>query len=681
LGSAGEYNGTGQLRLIEDCAVKNMPIIVKFLAVLGAFGLFALLEAGFSAWEMQGISKGALQVQNTTLRARSDLALASRAIQSERAAIEWQLITINAQDDAQASAEMHSARATFDSEMSDAVPLSGTRANDIQALQQRGDNLIDDACAKTIQMAGASTTVAENNIAQAEFLANCQPPIPQLLTDIETTRQGVWDDAQTAMQALAQNTQDTIRFTLGLMVVGLIMVALGGFFGIRAWIVQPLATLRGSMERLARGELNLRVDTARRDELGTMGGAVMVFRDQAEEKLRLEKLAAAAQAQAEAERTRGEAAREATAAEQAQVVESVADGLERLSAGDLLYRLTNAFAPEYEKLRGDFNQAVEILQKTMQSIAANTHGVRSGAAEITKSSDDLARRTEQQAASLEETAAALDEITATVGKTATGASEARDVVNNAKTDAERSGAVVEEAVTAMQGIETSSKQISNIIGVIDEIAFQTNLLALNAGVEAARAGDAGRGFAVVATEVRALAQRSADAAKEIKTLISASGAQVSAGVKLVGETGNALNRIVEQVNRLSVLIRDIASSAQEQATGLAEVNSAVNQMDQVTQHNAAMVEESTAASHALAAEAEELAKLVAQFRIGEAAGRAAPRVERTPPPKARRALSTPGHQASASAPSTASRLPAAKIGKFVALPGGAAPDAGDWDEF
>jgi methyl-accepting chemotaxis protein len=187
----------------------------------------------------------------------------------------------------------------------------------------------------------------------------------------------------------------------------------------------------------------------------------------------------------------------------------------------------------------------------------------------------------------------------------------------AKSDAEQSGAVVRETVTAVSGIEASSKQIGNIIGVIDEIAFQTNLLALNAGVEAARAGDAGRGFAVVATEVRALAQRSADAAKEIKTLISASGKQVDAGVKLVGETGKALGRIVEQVSKLNQVVTEIASSTQEQATGLNEVNTAVNQMDQVTQQNAAMVEQSTAASHGLAGEAETLARLVGQFRIGQ----------------------------------------------------------------
>ena len=318
----------------------------------------------------------------------------------------------------------------------------------------------------------------------------------------------------------------------------------------------------------------------------------------------------------EHERARNEAERAAAAKQQAFVVESVATGLATLSDGDLVFRLNAAFAPEYEKLRDDFNGAMIKLQDTMKVISANTQAIRGGGEEISRAADDLSRRTEQQAASLEETAAALDEITATVRKTADGANEASSVVGTAKADAEHSGDVVRQAVEAMSAIEKSSHQIGQIIGVIDEIAFQTNLLALNAGVEAARAGDAGRGFAVVASEVRALAQRSADAAKEIKTLISASSQQVAAGVDLVGETGKALERIVKQVTQINGVVTEIAASAQEQATGLNQVNTAVNQMDQVTQQNAAMVEQSTAASHALAQEAEELARLVAQFKVG-----------------------------------------------------------------
>ena len=368
-------------------------------------------------------------------------------------------------------------------------------------------------------------------------------------------------------------------------------------------------------------------------------------------------------------RAREELARAAGATlakEQLVVVEEVGIALKALAAGDLTAQISAAFPASSQRIKDDFNEAVSSLHETMQAIGANTEAVRTGAEEINQASDDLSRRTEQQAASLEETAAALDEITATVRKTAEGADETRTIVAAAKADAERSGEVVRQAVTAMNGIESSSKQISNIIGVIDEIAFQTNLLALNAGVEAARAGDAGRGFAVVATEVRALAQRSADAAKEIKTLISASGAQVASGVHLVGETGKALGRTLEQVEQINHLIGEIAASAKEQATGLHQVNTAVNQMDQVTQQNAAMVEQATAASHSLAGEATELAELVAQFQTGATAQ---PHAARQPAPKP---------------PAAKSRIPThAPIGKFSHAPAKAvAPAKADnWDEF
>ena len=395
----------------------------------------------------------------------------------------------------------------------------------------------------------------------------------------------------------------------------------------RAWLLvltlRPLNGLTTSMRRIAGGDLGTEVPSiGRHDQIGAMAASVQAFKNAALDKLRLERETAEQRCLVEEERRRTEAERADATEAQAVVVASLAAGLECLSAGDLTHRLNQAFLPAYEKLRADFNAAMDQLQAAMRAIVGNAHGIRSGTEEIGQAADDLSRRTEQQAASLEETAAALDEITATVRKTAEGAKQARDVAGRTKSDAERSGEVVRQAVAAMGGIEQSSRQIGQIIGVIDEIAFQTNLLALNAGVEAARAGDAGRGFAVVASEVRALAQRSAEAAKEIKALISASAQQVGSGVKLVGETGEALSRIVAQVAEVSGVVGEIASSAQEQATGLAEVNTAVNRMDQVTQQNAAMVEQSTAASHALAQETAELARLTGRFQLGEEEGHA-----------------------------------------------------------
>jgi methyl-accepting chemotaxis protein len=298
-----------------------------------------------------------------------------------------------------------------------------------------------------------------------------------------------------------------------------------------------------------------------------------------------------------------------------EAVNQIAQALERLAANDLSYRMPDAIDPQFARVRDDFNGAVAALDETIGAVASATQNVASGASEISTASDDLSRRTEQQAASLEETAAALDEITATVGRSAEGAKRASEAASGARVDAAKSGDIVGDAVAAMDGIEASSTQIGQIIGVIDEIAFQTNLLALNAGVEAARAGEAGRGFAVVAQEVRALAQRSADAAKEIKVLIANSSAQVVRGVKLVGDTGQALTSIVGKVSEIDTLISEIAQSAREQAIGLGEVNVAVNQMDQVTQQNAAMVEEATAAAASLRMEAGELQRLIARFNV------------------------------------------------------------------
>ncbi|WP_165354637.1 methyl-accepting chemotaxis protein [Tropicimonas sp. IMCC6043] len=306
----------------------------------------------------------------------------------------------------------------------------------------------------------------------------------------------------------------------------------------------------------------------------------------------------------------------AMVAAQARVFDGLRVGLAELSKGNLRVSIDTAFPDEYEQLRKDFNQSASNLMTAMTQVAENAASIHGEATEINTAAEDLSRRAEKQAATLEQTAAALDELTSSVRSAAEGAARANEVVVDARGNAEKSGDVVEQAVSAMGEIATSSGQISKIIGVIDDIAFQTNLLALNAGVEAARAGEAGRGFAVVASEVRALAQRSSDAAREINDLISRSGEHVRKGVELVGETGTALKRIVESVSGIAGHVSEIAVSAREQSTGLAEINTAVNQLDQVTQQNAAMFEETRAASHALTREASALADTMARFRTG-----------------------------------------------------------------
>jgi methyl-accepting chemotaxis protein len=345
-------------------------------------------------------------------------------------------------------------------------------------------------------------------------------------------------------------------------------------------------------------------------------------------------------------------------------VNEIAEGLAQLAANNLQHRLERPFGPAFEPLRGDFNSALAQLRGAMTQVADSADNIQSGAHEISSASDDLSRRTEQQAATLEETAAALDEVTATIKQSADGARQAATAAADAKTEASRSGEVVNGAVEAMGEIAQSSRQITQIIGVIDEIAFQTNLLALNAGVEAARAGEAGRGFAVVAQEVRALAQRTAEAAKEIKGLIASSSKQVERGVQLVGDAGGALESILGKVSEIDSLISRIAQSAQEQSTAISQVNSAVNQMDQVTQQNAAMVEESTAAAANLNSQAREMGALMNRFQVDRSNGARRP---------------TPARAESRGAGPPAGRSQA-KVA--VALKsGGALPAAQEWEEF
>jgi methyl-accepting chemotaxis protein len=374
---------------------------------------------------------------------------------------------------------------------------------------------------------------------------------------------------------------------------------------------------------------------------------------------------------------RAEADRQA-AQIQAAVVEGTAQGLSAMAQGDLSYRIQEAFPGDYAVLRDNFNQAMAALDEAIGVIGVNAGSMQSGAHEISSAAEDLSRRTERQAASLEETAAALDQITATVRRTAENAQAADGVVTQGRSQAEAGGAVVQRAVAAMGEIERSSNEISQIIGVIDEIAFQTNLLALNAGVEAARAGDAGRGFAVVASEVRALAQRSAESAKEIKTLISASSGQVKDGVVLVRQSGEALTGIAGRIEEITTLMSEIRASTHEQSVGLAEVNTAVNEMDQVTQQNAAMVEQSTAASLSLSREAGELAELVGRFETTQVAAQAP--VRQAPGHQAL-VHQAPVHQAQARIASFA-RAQAAPVRARMAAGGGrAAAVASDWEEF
>jgi methyl-accepting chemotaxis protein len=431
-------------------------------------------------------------------------------------------------------------------------------------------------------------------------------------------------------------------------------LALGaGFFYVIASLIRPLYSLRNCMLQIAGGQLDLNVlGASRPDEIGEIGQAVMAMRDaalekgrieqrqqaefqrqQAEEQRRIEaELQAAAEMHAKAaeeqEKTRAEAQRRLdaeqaraaeeranTAEEQARVVASLAKGLKSFAEGDLPFRMTESFTAAYEQIRLDFNLAAERLQEAIQTIAGAAREVAGASREISAGTLDLSRRTEAQSAALEETSASMDAMSSMVKLNAGHARHASEITVATRELADRGSATVSKTIESMSHIEGSSRKIADIIGVVDEIARQTNLLALNAAVEAARAGDAGRGFAVVASEVRSLAQRSSQAAKDIKTLISDSSGQVQQGVELVNQAGAALGEVVASIKKAADIVADIARASTEQATGLAEINTALGRMDEMNQQNSTLVEESAACAKTLETQAATMAEQVDFFRI------------------------------------------------------------------
>jgi methyl-accepting chemotaxis protein len=456
--------------------------------------------------------------------------------------------------------------------------------------------------------------------------------------------------------AASASSHATILTTVGIGVIGLLISVGLGLWLAMTRIAKPLNRLGERMSTLAEGNLDIEIEgTERKDEIGKMAQTVLVFRDAGKEKVRLEAAAAEQRKeaeeqrlQAEDERRRNAEAQAIAAEEQARAVKALADGLGKMSEGDLTIRLDAGFTEAYRQIRDDFNLTIERLRETIESIVSSTREVTNASAEISTSTTDLSQRTEEQAASLEETSASMEEIASTVKKNAENAQQANQSTGKARDVADRGGEVVAQAVAAMAQIEASSGKIADIIGVIDEIARQTNLLALNAAVEAARAGDAGRGFAVVASEVRTLAQRSSQAAKDIKDLITNSSGKVQEGVDLVNKAGASLKEIVEAIKEVAGLVADIAGASSEQASGVAEINKALAQMDEATQQNSALVEENAATAKALEQQAKAMDERVAFFQLGDATAEKAHHAQ-TPH------TATPPAAASPKRPSTAGK--------------------------
>jgi len=434
-------------------------------------------------------------------------------------------------------------------------------------------------------------------------------------SEIDTIWQQLTSFAELQKQSAGEERENANGISISATVLGIVIAIFAGI-GLVMTFKGPIGQITGAMRRLADGKLDTAIDgEARVDEIGEMARALGVFKQNAVAKIEIEQ-------QSEAERTAAEEERRRNDAEKIDVdrqidfaVNTLAAGLGRLSRGDISQTIETPFFGKLETLRNDFNSSLLRLQDTLSQIRNNAQMIQHNAGELSGSADELSKRTEQQAASLEQTAAAVEEITVTVKSSAERAQEANQIVAETKNAADASSKVVSNAIDAMARIEDASGKIVQIIDVIDEIAFQTNLLALNAGIEAARAGDAGKGFAVVAQEVRELAQRSASAAKEIKDLIDKSTTEVNSGSRLVQETGQVLSDISSKILTVSERVEMIAMASRDQSTGLAEVNASVNSMDHMTQKNAAMVEETNAATRQLANEADTLMTLVDQFKL------------------------------------------------------------------
>ncbi len=667
--------------------LKNASIRTKILSVIVPLCLVGLGSAGLLAESYKAADTAYTTFITTDTVTAVEIARANRSL----SALGYSAYQVMAYD--QDDPALKTATDTYKRGVTSLMTRLGNIKTAIPAKSSEIDALIkrvNDVTAltdKAVQLGASNETSKEARV----ILGKADLLITPLTTDIAAFLDRYNTDLANTGKKLTAQTDSTILTSLATLVAVFIAGIVAALLIAAKGITTPIARLRERMASLAAGQTSAPVEGQdRRDELGQMAAAVAIFRDNAIERARLEREADGNRSLSERERQEREAQKAREAAETQFAVDQLATGLGKLANGDVAYRINSPFVAHLDQLRTNFNESVANLQETLNAVGDNARGIDAGANEIRTAADNLSKRTEQQAASVEETAAALEQITTTVKDSSRRAEEVGKLVAKARDGAEKSGQVVGTAVTAMNEIERSSSEITNIISVIDDIAFQTNLLALNAGVEAARAGEAGKGFAVVAQEVRELAQRSAKAAKEIKELINTSGEHVRTGVSLVGETGEALQVIVAEVQEINRHVTAIVESSREQSTGLQEINQAVNTMDQGTQQNAAMVEESTAASHGLAREAAALNQLLSRFNLGQ--GGSARTTSYAPAPAAPRApVQAPVKKAAAPAraASPVSRpvaSPARALGnKLASAFGGGSSSAAaqdqSWEEF